>query len=587
MKKLQIFSIPGLLILLSSCVGSVQKSTDYQEAIDPAPDTSAKWTSVHAGLQSGLASPFVRFPKNAIPQVDTNLDWSLTGWKGERVYSQVVLWSADSIENIEFVFSDFASPSGKKIPAAIAKAQFVRYVLADEFGGGCDTRKPGDFSVSLSPDVLDNTSSFTMAPKTTRPVWITVEIPATAESGKYQSTLILKAKNQKEKKFQINLDIINQTLPKPADWQFYLDLWQNPYSVSRYHNVKTWSKEHFELMKPLMQMLADAGQKTITTSINKHPWGTQTEDPYESMIVWTKKTDGTWEYDYAIFDNWVQFMMDLGIKKQINCYSLVPWGNEFYYFDEKSAKEVKLLAKTGSMEYVELLTPFLTDFRSHLEQKGWNKITMLAMDERAPEEMKAMLKLVSDIAPEFGISLADNHKSYKLYPDQLKDLSVAFGAVIDEQDLTYRKANKMISTYYLCCMNPFPNTYTFSPPSEGIYISWYAMAANFDGFLRWSYNNWVTDPLTDSRFRTWPAGENYIVYPDARSSVRFEMLRDGIEDAEKIRLLREQFTVQNQAEKLKALNDLVAGFNRVEKPENTDEMVLKAQNILNELSKTD
>ena len=585
MKKSLLVSIFGLSILFFSFTKSDIKPKGYEESPDPKPDKSANWALVSGGLHSSFVSPFIRYPKSSIPAMELQQSYTLSGWKGERVYTQIILWSAGSVENIEFVFSDFVSPSGKKIPAAIAKAQFVRYILTDEFGGGCDTRKPGDLTVSLSPDVLDNTKSFTMAPKTTRPVWITINIPENAEAGTFQSTLTLKAKNKPDKKFQLNLDVINQTLPKPAEWQFYLDLWQNPYSVSRYHNVKTWSKEHFELMKPLMQMLADAGQKTITTSINKHPWGTQTEDPYESMIVWTKKTDGTWKYDYTIFDKWVQFMMDLGIKKQINCYSLVPWGNEFYYFDEKGNAEVKLLAKTGSQEYVELLTPFLTDFRIHLEKKGWNKITMLAMDERAPEEMKAMLKLVGDIAPEFGISLADNHKSYKLYPDQLKDLSVAYGAVIDEPDLKYRKAKNMVSTFYLCCMNDFPNTYTFSPPSEGIFIGWYAAAASFDGFLHWSFNNWVTEPLTDSRFRTWPAGDTYIVYPDARSSVRFEMLRDGIEDAEKIRILREQFTAKNQTERLKTLNELIAGFNRIDKPENTDEMILEAQKSLNQLSK--
>ena len=35
---------------------------------------------------------------------------------------------------------------------------------------------------------------------------------------------------------------------------------------------------------------------------NNRAWGTQTEDPYESMIVWNKKANGTWEYDYSIFN---------------------------------------------------------------------------------------------------------------------------------------------------------------------------------------------------------------------------------------------------------------------------------------------
>jgi hypothetical protein len=574
-----------LLFLGTFIARSQQKPGDYPEATDPRPDTLANWSLVTRGLHGSFASPFVKYPKNSIPSIKPQQTCHLTGWKGERVYGQMVFWSADSIADIELAISDFVSSEGKKMPATIAKTQVVKYVLTDEFGGGCDTRKPGDFTVSLSPDVLDNSSSVTLTPKTSRPVWISIDIPENAGAFRYQSKLIVKTKNQISKEFDISLEVVNKTLPKPADWKFYLDLWQNPYSVARYYRVKLWSKEHWSLLTPLMKMLADAGQKTITVSINKRPWGTQTEDPYESMIGWTKKTDGTWEYDYSIFDQWVNFMMALGIKKQINCYSLVPWGNEFYYFDQKSKNEVKLKAEPGSKPYSELLIPFLTDFRGHLQKKGWNKITCLAMDERAPEEMKAMLSLVSAIAPEFGISLADNHKSYKLYPDQLKDLSVAFGAIIEEKDLTYRKANNMVSTFYLCCTNEFPNNFTFSPPSEGIYIGWYAMAANLDGFLRWSFNNWVANPLTDSRFRTWPAGDTYIVYPGARSSVRFEMLRDGIEDAEKIRILRDQFTTQNRTDELKKLNQLVGQFNQTKKPANTDEMIFNAQSRLNELSK--
>ncbi len=585
MKNLILSVFFGLAILLISCSKPVSNFVTYQEAKDPSRDTNANWASVSAGLQSSFVNPFVKFPKSSIPEILPENSCEVSAWKGERVYSQILLWSADSVENIEFEISGFTSESGGTLPASLAKTQFVRYVITDVFGKGCDKRKPEDYPSSLSADVLDTLSFFNMEAKTCRPVWITLEIPEDAVPGQYQANLTLKAKKQTDKEFNLKLNVIDQTLPLPADWKFYLDLWQNPYSVVRYHNVTAWSPEHWALLKPLLKMLADAGQKTITTTINKRPWGGQTEDAFESMIGWTKQEDGNWKYDYTIFDNWVQFMMDLGISQQINCYSLIPWGNEFYYFDAKSNQEIKVKAEPGSPEYAGLFTPFLTDFRSHLETKGWNNITRLAMDERGPAEMKAMLKLVGDIAPEFGISLADNHKSYKLYPDQLKDLSVAFGATIDEPDLNYRKANNLVSTYYLCCANDFPNTYPFSAPAEGVYIGWYAMAENFDGFLRWSYNSWVIDPLIDSRFRTWPAGDCYIVYPDARSSIRFEMLRDGIEDAEKIRILREQFETQNQTEKLNTLNELVSKFNLLERPANTNEMVRQAQQQLNELSK--
>ena len=67
-------------------------------------------------------------------------------------------------------------------------------------------------------------------------------------------------------------------------------------------------------------------------------------------------------------------------------------------------------------------------------------------------------------------------------------------------------------------------------------------AAGFTGYLRWAYNNWVKDPLRDSRFRTWPAGDLYQIYPGPRTSIRFEKFIEGIQDFEKIRILREEFT---------------------------------------------
>jgi hypothetical protein len=73
------------------------------------------------------------------------------------------------------------------------------------------------------------------------------------------------------------------------------------------------------------------------------------------MIVWNKKTDGTWVYDYSIFEKWVTFMMSPGIKQQINCYSLIPWGNEFYYNDAKAGKIIKVMPEPGTKEYAELI----------------------------------------------------------------------------------------------------------------------------------------------------------------------------------------------------------------------------------------
>ncbi len=556
----------------------------FEEPKDPSPNKEENWSIVSKGLQVSIVPTGVRFVKSEIPKIEQANTCLETAWKGERVSTQLVLWSNDSINNVEIKITDFISEKGDKISSNNAEINFVKYIITDEFAGGCGYRKPENFASSLAADGFDPINSYKIKAKETRPVWITIDVPANAKATSYKSMITVNIEGQESKIFEFNLKVINKVLPNGTDWKFHLDLWQNPYAVSRFHNVEPWSQKHWDLLKPLMKRLANAGQKVITVSLNKRPWGGQTFDQFEAMVDWKKNIDDTWQYDFTVFDNWVEFMMSLGIKKQISCYSMVPWGNEFYYFDEAENKEIKIKAPPGTKAYEELWVPFLKAFKKHLVEKGWSKITRIAMDERGPDEMKAMLKLLNQYAPEFGVSFADNHKSYKLYPNELKDMSVAFGHPVDEEDLIERREKGHVSTHYVCCSDGFPNTFTFSPPAEGVFIGWYTIAADFDGFLRWAYNSWVENPLQDSRFRAWPAGDTYIVYPENRSSIRFEKLREGIQDAEKITILRKELKANNMLDELDYLNGVVAKFNITTKPDDLERMLKDAKNTLNVLT---
>ena len=103
-----------------------------------------------------------------------------------------------------------------------------------------------------------------------------------------------------------------------------------------------------------------------------------------------------------------------------------------------------------------------------------------------------------------------------------------------------RKGRGQTTTYYVCCTPNKPNNFVFSPPAESTYIGWYSAAYGYDGFLRWAYDAWPEDPSRDARHTLWPAGDCFLVYPGGQTSIRFERLREGIVDYEKIRILREK-----------------------------------------------
>ena len=362
------------------------------------------------------------------------------------------------------------------------------------------------------------------------------------------------------------------------------DQWQHPSAIARIHNLKVWSDEHFEQMKPYMTMLANMGQKVITANINKDPWNHQCFDAYEDMIVWTKYKNGTWSYDYTVFDKWVQFMLDLGITKMINCYSMVPWNNELHYINAVNNEVVNVQANPGTPVFEKMWKPFLIDFVKHLKEKGWLEITNIAMDERNPKDMEATVNTLKKYAPELGIALADNHESYKRYPF-IKDMCVSAHGSVDPSDIKDRRERGLTTTYYVCCSHKFPNIFTFSDPAEATYISWYAAAADYDGFLRWAYNSWVENPITDSRFRTWPAGDTYIVYPDARSSIRYERMVEGIQDFEKIKIIKKQLLDNNKTKELEELNNAIAKLNTTKRYDSWNSDLNQAKQLLNQLSR--
>ncbi|PRD56612.1 hypothetical protein C5749_05085 [Sphingobacterium gobiense] len=580
-----------LLATASACAQSQQQQqrntpfelVDFEELPDPTADTLSDWSNVGNGLHASFVTIDKRFPKSVAPDFSVKKQESIIGWRGERVSAQLLLWTNMEIADAQVEVSEFTGENGENLPVDIASTHFVRYVMTDEFAGGCGHRKPEDFAMSLSPDMLDDLTSFDLEAKKVRPVWVTLRIPEDAKPGNYTAKVHVKAAGIKTQELDVSLNVIDQVLPKPSEWTYHLDQWQHPSAVARVEGLEMWSDEHFEALKPQMQMLADVGQKVITTTLNKDPWNVQTFDHYADMIIWTKQRDGSWKYDYRVFDKWVQFMLDLGIDKMINCYSIIPWNNEIHYNDEASGEFVNVEAKPGTPIFEDLWTPFLEDFVEHLRGKGWLEKTNIAIDERTREEVDGALTLLQKVSPELGVSYADNQKTYQRYPNS-NDISISIGHPFSAVDLKNRQSRGLNTTFYICCSDAFPNQFTFSDPAESTLLAWYTEAANFDGMLRWAFNSWVENPLLDSRFRTWPAGDTYIVYPNARSSIRYERLLEGLQDYAKIQMVKQVLRGKGDQANLDRLETAIQKLKITKRNDTWNQDLNDAKVLLNELS---
>ncbi len=473
-----------------------------------------------------------------VPLNDAKTSWSDTAWRGERISAQSVIWTTADVSQVELSLSSFSGSNGS-FPADCGKISFVRFTGAHDDYVNQDWVE--DKGSTFIADIIDPVKKLDMPKNSFRPLWLSVDVPRNVMPGIYHAKITVTAVGSNPMVFDLTVEVLEATLPKPKDWSFYLDLWQHPWAVSRYHRVQDWSEEHFSLMRPLYEELANAGQKVITTTITKSAWNHQTYDDYDTMVQHTKMPDGTWRHDYTLFDRYVEFVMSCGITEAIACYTIVPWGNYIYYIDGDTGKEVKIQAKPGTKEFEDFWGPALKDLVSHLRGKGWLEIAYISMDERAPGDMRHATALLKQYVPELKIATAANFAPNQLDGVTLHYFVTEITHINDSflKSIPERKKAGMLTAYYVCTNDHYGNQFTISKLGESTWTAYYTMAQGMDGFLRWAYNCWPKDPIADTTFSTWPAGDTFFVYPGPRSSLRWEMLRDGIEEFEKIRIIRE------------------------------------------------
>ncbi len=517
------------------------------------------WAQQARGLNVSFASTNEAYFRTEVPGVTKTQKWEAKGWKGERLNTMILVWSADTISQVRVLLNDLKTANGAVLGKNNFKTQLVRYVISNyPYGAREVTCGVGPVDKAyLMPDRLVPMSigfdRFELPGKTVRPVWVSIDIPSNTTAGLYSGQIDVRS-DKESFKLQISINVQNHLLPKPRDWSYRLDLWQNPWVIAEYYKVKPWGAEHKSLLKKHMRLYADAGGKYITTYAVHSPWADNSYMIEGNMIEWTRKKDGKWNFDYSIFDQYVQLAIESGIDKAITLYTPIPWGDRFRYIDEATGNFVTEQWQATSAVFKTNWNIFLTDLKKHLESKGWLNKTYLGINENAMEQTLSAIKVIRDHSKQWKITYAgDWHPELD---GLLDDYSCVFYKEPSVKDVQNRSAKKQTSTYYICCTPAYPNTFVFSPPVEGRWLGWYTMAHAYDGMLRWAYDAWPADPVRDARHLLWPAGDSYMIYPGGESSIRFEKMREGIVDYEKIRILKAKAAVSSNGEVKNLLQDL-------------------------------
>ncbi|MPQ43151.1 glycoside hydrolase domain-containing protein [Clostridium tarantellae] len=487
-------------------------------------------------------------------------------WKSDKVISQIALISKGSaLKNVTVKSSDFISGENV-LSSENVTTTFLKETLA--YIGDAGYHNQNDISMPAGekravPDILYTNEPINIDFNKVQPVWVEFNIPENTPAGVYTGNIMITADEiENPLTFSYSVEVLDAVMPDSTDYEFDIELWQYPYSIAEYYNVEPFSNEHFEILTPHMLKYKELGGHAITTSIVEEAWGGQTysknEIRYPSMIKWTKKTNGNFEFDFTAFDKWIQFNKDLGIGDKIICYSMIPWGNRIYYFDEETQQQKSVTVFPGTAKYEEVWIQFLNALVSHLDEKGWFEETYIGIDERS--NMDKAFDVVDKIKNKDGLVLkkaaAMDHfdSSYLNITKRVDDLSV--GSTAAKTDLDGYKAfveernsaSKDYKTTIYTCTEHFPNSLALSMPGESYWTMLFTAAQGATGYLRWAYDAWVEDPLRDVTHWAFEAGDTALIYPDekdainptSKSSVRLEKIAEGVRDVNKLYLMAKE-----------------------------------------------
>ena len=459
----------------------------------------------------------------------------------------------------EYVVIQLAARSPEPVSALSVRPSELRSSAEDRLGAELiRVRYPGlmpvDENAQYTPDPLWEAATVALRPYQSQGIWIDLKAPATAKPGRYEGTIEVRG-GPTPQTFRLALDVLPVMLPEPTRFRCYLNILVDPSSVARFNNLPLWGEEHWRQLDRYVANLAAHGQKSITAFIVDDPWAGDTGFAVRSLIEWKHSGEwkagaaGGWSFDFTPFDRFVGMCLRAGIDDHIECWSpLVQPGSDHsvvIYTDTRTGERRKLRLPAGSAEYEAVWGEFARTFQEHLRAKGWLDKAYLAFDEIKTEVLDRTLPFFQKTASELKLMISggDEKGRHMAYSRETAFYYGYFspGAPAELPDIPARRKAGKRTLLYTAVSPLYPNTFIFSDPLESRYLGWIVWKWDFDGYIRWAWNFWP-EHLWNQPLYKWPSGDMFFVYPGKEGpvdSIRWEMLREGLEDYECLWIARQ------------------------------------------------
>ena len=380
-----------------------------------------------------------------------------------------------------------------------------------------------------------------------RPIWVDVFIPSGTPKGNYSGTITVTRFDKIIETLGVEVEVYGFSLPEETHLITYVNISKS--EIARFYNKQEASPEMEELTQ------------NYFTFLYEHRMETWFNDPLVPAITIKGETVEL-KFNDQRYDQYLNKQKTKRVILETAPNDIIrQYGQD--HFSDASVKMVK---------------QYLAAVESYFRKNGWRDRLVFNSPIDEPntkqdyEDTRRWARIVHETVPgipflatespvtdnpEWG-SLRGYVNNYCVHGNSLNDPAV-------KQALREEQAKGGEATWYISCDQtyPQPNYFIDAPALDPVMVPWITERYKMNGILYWAANFWnqTPDPWLDpvtyiSGFECSGGyvlnGEGSLIYPGnhtkrytgqpdvngAVSSVRFELLRDGIEDYEYLWMLK-------------------------------------------------
>jgi hypothetical protein len=385
---------------------------------------------------------------------------------------------------------------------------------------------------------------------TTIPLWITLTVPREAASGRYEGAVVITAGGETAR---LPLRVEVSPAVVPAEHRLRLTQWFSAGNIAEAGAVEPWSEEHWNLLGLWGRNLAAHRANVILS-------------PLTELLLLSRDAAGKLQVDFTRWDRWVETFTAAGALGWLEgghlAGRIAGWDEGFGLNDfrvrradgsEESLQAVPVEDPRAQAFLAELLPALV----AHLQAQGCLDRYFQHQADEPVAANAASYRTLADLV--------------RRYAPELKRLDATMGdesliGTVDiwcpqsqeaEKEREFFAARQAAGeeVWHYTCLAPngaYPNRFLNQPLIATRLLHWFNYQAGLTGYLHWGFNAWggwrtPRMPWCDTESTTalgtgqLPAGDTHLVYPGPGGrpvdSIRHEMVREGVQDYELLRLL--------------------------------------------------